>query len=196
MTQGDGETLKQAGADRQPQVRQALGTAAYTVDELLETALLRLLDDLAVDQLRVGLLERLLGASRLARARKGLQGMVDLDQRREVTTEAVTEKAGDAQDHGGRHLDELQGTLIGPGANKRRKDEPVFRGETDPDPLPPVLAQGGALPIRASRRGMFALDEAPHLMNLAPSGRTLLISDVPDASPTTSSHPQVCQREL
>src|SRR5216684_2950124 len=32
--------------------------------------------------------------------------------------------------------------------------------------------------------------------NLAPSGRTLLIYDVPDASPTTSSHPQVCQREL
>jgi len=29
--------------------------------------------------------------------------------------------------------------------------------------------------------------------NLAPSGRTLLIS-VPDASPTASSHPQVCQR--
>ena len=34
------------------------------------------------------------------------------------------------------------------------------------------------------------------IKNLAPSGRTLLISDVPDASPTTSSHPQVCQREL
>ena len=28
---------------------------------------------------------------------------------------------------------------------------------------------------------------------LAPSGRTLLISDVPDAAPTGSSHPQVCQ---
>src|SRR4029434_4437469 len=34
------------------------------------------------------------------------------------------------------------------------------------------------------------------LLHLAPSGRTLLISDVPDASPTASSHPQVCQREL
>src|SRR6266568_9446678 len=33
-------------------------------------------------------------------------------------------------------------------------------------------------------------------MYLAPSGRTLLISDVPDASPTMSSHPQVCQRQL
>ena len=28
---------------------------------------------------------------------------------------------------------------------------------------------------------------------LAPPGRTLLISDVPNASPTASSHPQVCQ---
>ena len=33
-------------------------------------------------------------------------------------------------------------------------------------------------------------------LHLAPSGRTLLISDVPDASPTESSHPQVCQCEL
>jgi len=31
-------------------------------------------------------------------------------------------------------------------------------------------------------------------MYLAPSGRTLLIYDMPDASPTASSHPQVCQR--
>jgi hypothetical protein len=36
----------------------------------------------------------------------------------------------------------------------------------------------------------------PGVVNLAPSGRTLLISDVSDASPTASSHPQVCQREL
>jgi hypothetical protein len=33
-------------------------------------------------------------------------------------------------------------------------------------------------------------------MNLAPSGRTLLISDVPEASPTASSHLQGCQHEL
>ena len=89
MAQSEVETLKQTGADRQPQILQALGTAAYTVDELLETALLRLLDDLAVDQLWVGLLERLLGASRLARARKGRQGMVDLDQRRIGPTSSV-----------------------------------------------------------------------------------------------------------
>ena len=73
MTQGEVETLKQTGADRQPQCLQPLGTAAYTVDELLETALLLLLDHLAVDQLRVGLLDGLLGTSRLARAWKGLR---------------------------------------------------------------------------------------------------------------------------
>src|SRR5919199_5867323 len=33
-------------------------------------------------------------------------------------------------------------------------------------------------------------------MNLAPSGRTLLLSDVPEASPTASSHLQGCQHEL
>src|SRR5262249_24589653 len=32
--------------------------------------------------------------------------------------------------------------------------------------------------------------------NLAPSGRTLLLSDVPEASPTASSHLQGCQHEL
>src|SRR5215510_795838 len=31
---------------------------------------------------------------------------------------------------------------------------------------------------------------------LAPSEQTLLIADVPDASTTASSHPQVCQRKL
>src|SRR2546421_704081 len=62
MTQGEVETLKQTGADRQSQFLQALGTAAHTVDELLETALLRLLDYLAVDQRRRALLERCLFA--------------------------------------------------------------------------------------------------------------------------------------
>src|SRR4029434_829808 len=63
MTQGEVETLKQTGADREPQFLQALGTAAYPGDELLETALLLLLDYLAVDQLRVGLLKRLLSTT-------------------------------------------------------------------------------------------------------------------------------------
>ena len=33
-------------------------------------------------------------------------------------------------------------------------------------------------------------------VNLAPSGRTLLISDMLEAFPTASSYPQVCQHEL
>src|SRR5215468_8352013 len=81
MTQGEVETFKQTRADREPEFLQAFGPAAYPVDELLETALLLVLDHLAVDQRRVGLLDRLLGASRLARAWKGLQGMGDFDQR-------------------------------------------------------------------------------------------------------------------
>src|SRR5712691_10645768 len=51
MTQGEVETLKHTGADRQPQFFQPLGTAAYPVDQFLETALLLLLEHLAVDQL-------------------------------------------------------------------------------------------------------------------------------------------------
>src|SRR5215831_15062758 len=120
LPQGQVETFQQTRADREPECLQAFGPAAYPVDELLETALLLVLDHLAVDQLPVRLLDRLLGASRLARAWKGLQGMVDFDQCREVTAEAITEKARDAQDDGSRHLDELQGTFQRPWTNKSR----------------------------------------------------------------------------
>ena len=166
MPQGQVETFKQTRTDREPEFLQALGTAAYPVDEYLETALLLFLDHLAVDQLRVGLLDRLLGASRLARAWKGLQGMVDRDQRREVTVEPIAEKARDAPDDGGRHLDKLQGTGKRPWTNKRRQDETKLRGETDPDPLPPVFAPLGRLLVRAGLQGMFTPDEIPHLVEL------------------------------
>src|SRR4030095_1494520 len=88
------------------------------------------------------------------------------DQGREITTEPITEKAWDAQDPGGRHLDELQGTGKRPGANKRRQDEAEFRSRTDPDPLPPVLAQLCALSIGTGFMGMFTPDEIPHLIEL------------------------------
>ena len=45
--------------------------------------------------------------------------MVDFDQRREVTAEAIAEKARDAQDDSGRQLDELQGTIKRPWTDKR-----------------------------------------------------------------------------
>ena len=43
MAQGEVETLQQTRADRQPQFLEAFGTAADTVDEGLETALVLLL---------------------------------------------------------------------------------------------------------------------------------------------------------
>src|SRR5262249_41678657 len=128
--------------------------------------LLLLLDHLAIDQLRVGLLDGLLGTSRLARAWKGLERMVDRDQRREVTTKPIAEKAGDPHDYSGCPLDDLQGTVKPPWADERRQDEPECGGKAHPDPLPPVLTQLGALTVRAGLLGMFAPDEIPHLIEL------------------------------
>src|SRR5215471_13442564 len=91
------------------------------------SALVLLFDHLPIDQIGVGFLPRLLGTSWFAGAWKGLQGMVDLDQRREVTAEAIAEKARDAQDDSGRQLDELQGTGKRPWTDKRGKDEPILR---------------------------------------------------------------------
>src|SRR5437016_8332312 len=130
------------------------------------TALVLLFDHLPIDQIGMGLLHWVLGTARLAGAWKGLQGMVDLDQCREVTAESIAEKARDAQDHRGRHLDELQGTCKRPWANERRQDQTKFRSETDPDPLPPIHAQFTALSVRAGLLGMLAPDEVPHLIEL------------------------------
>ena len=112
MPQGQVETCQPTRAEREPECLHAFGPAAYPVDECLETALLLFLDPLAVDQRRVRRLDRLLGASRRARAWKGLQGMGDCAQRREVTTEASTEQARDAPDDGGRHRYELPGPVL------------------------------------------------------------------------------------
>src|SRR5882724_13666133 len=50
--------------------------------------------------------------------------------------------------------------------------------------------------VSGERRTGAAQKGNSYTLNLAPSGRTLLIYDVPDTFPTASSHPQVCQREL
>src|SRR5215471_13583884 len=92
--------------------------------------------------------------------------MIDLDQRRKVTPEAIAKKAWDTQDHSRRHLDELQSTVKSPWANTRRQDEPELWGKADPDPLPPVLTQGGTFAVRPGLLGMFAPDEVPHLIQL------------------------------
>src|SRR4029450_13897389 len=134
--------------------------------QLLQTPLALLFDHLSIDQIGVRYLHGLLRASWLTRARKGLQGMVDLDQSRQITAEAIAEKAGDTPDDDSRHLDELQGSVKRPWADKRRKDESKLGGETDPYPLPPVLTPVGAFPVRAGLLRVFASDEAPHLIEL------------------------------
>src|SRR6516164_6038234 len=166
MTQGQIETLNQTGTDRYPQLLQPLGPAAHAVAQLLQTPLALLFDHLAIDQIRMRLLDWLPRAPRLARARKGFQRMVDLDQSRQVTAEPITEKARDPQDHGGRQLDELQGTGKRPWTDKGRKDKTECWGKTDPHPLPPVRTQLTALTVRAGLLGMFAPDEVPHLIEL------------------------------
>src|SRR5215471_17876042 len=171
MAQSEVETFNQTGADRVAQRFEPLAPAAHAVAQLLETSLVFLFDHLAIDQIRVGFLERLLGASWLARAWKGLQGMVDVNQSRQITAEAITEKARHAQDHGGRHLHEPQGTGKRPWANKRRQDESELGSKTDPHPLPSVLTPLGAFAIRTGRLGMFTSDEAPHLIELHLSDR-------------------------
>jgi hypothetical protein len=114
----------------------------------------------------MGFLDRFLGVSRLSRARKGLEGMVDLKQSRQVTAEAITKKAWHAPDHSGCHLDELQGTVKRPGPHKGCQDEAKLGGETDPHPLPPVRAPLHTFTIRASLLSILAPNEAPHCIEL------------------------------
>jgi hypothetical protein len=55
----------------------------------------------------------------------------------------------------------------------------------------------GLRPAGAAGRftvGFAVVETTPTgIVYLAPSGRTLLVYAVPDASPTASSHPQVCE---
>ena len=129
MTQGEVKTLKQTGADRQSQFLQSLSPAADVVDQGVQTPFPFLFDHLAIDQIRMRLLDRLPGAPRLSRASKGFQAMVDFDQRVEVAAEPIAEKARHAQDHLGRHLNELQGAFKRPWADKRRQDKTEIPGQ-------------------------------------------------------------------
>ena len=123
-------------------------------------------DHLPRDQIGVGLLHGLLGTAWLVGAWKGLQGMGDLDQGREVTAEASAAKARDAQDHSGRQLDKLPSTGKCPWANERRQDETKLRSATAPDPLSPVCTPVATLTIRAGVLGLCAPDAGPHLIAL------------------------------
>src|SRR5262252_4247709 len=70
--EGEVKPLQQTRADRQPQCLEAFGTAADTVDEGLDTALVLLFFHLAIDLIGMGFLDRLLGTSWFAGAWKGL----------------------------------------------------------------------------------------------------------------------------
>ena len=139
MTQGKVETFNQTGTDRQPQLLQPLGPTAHAVDQLLQPPL-ALLDDLAIDQIGRRLLHGLFGASRLAQKGRSSAYGVDLDRADRYQKLKPSLKSTDAQDHGGRHLDQLQGTVKRPWADKGRKDKTEFWGKTDPHPPPSVLA--------------------------------------------------------
>jgi hypothetical protein len=97
MTQRQIETLNQTGAARQPQCRQALGTAAHPIHHLLQTSLAFLCDHLAIHQIRVRFLHRLLGTPSLSRRRKRLERLIDRKESRQRTAEASTEKARHAK---------------------------------------------------------------------------------------------------
>ena len=79
MTQREVQTLEQTRADRQPQFLQPLGATAHAIHQLLQASLPLLFDHLSIDQIWMGLLDRLFGTSWLAGMRKGLQGMIDPD---------------------------------------------------------------------------------------------------------------------
>ena len=119
------------------------------IDEFLETALVLLFDHLPIGQIGVGFLHRVLGTARLAVCVERSSGYETSISAERCPAESIAAKARDAQDHSGRHLDELQGTFKRPWANERRQDKAKLRSETDPAPLSPVRAQFAALTVRA-----------------------------------------------
>ena len=106
--------LNQSGAERKPKLPEPFGSAEHAADYFLKASLLPLLDYLAVDQIRMGLLDRVLRPPLFSCTGKGLQGMVELDQSRQVGAQSITEKTWNPLDHRGGHPDELQSTLKGP----------------------------------------------------------------------------------
>lgn len=174
MPYGQVQSFDQAGADREAQVFQPLSTAEHAVSQLFEAPLLLLFDDLAIDQVGMGGLDGLSGASRLAGPRKDRERMVAGDQGRQIGAQPITEKGGNPSHHGSGQLDEGQGTLPGPGAHHGSQDEPKLGSETQPDPLAAILAQVRTLPIGASLGRVLAPNEVPHLIELHLGHRQLL----------------------
>lgn len=148
MTKRKIETFNQTGTNRPSHFRQTLSTAANPIHQFLKSPVTLLFDQLSIDQIRVRFPYRFLGTAPLSCARKRLQGMLDLNQSRQITAESITEKARHAKDPGSRHLYQLQGALKRSWTDKPRQDEAKLRSKTDPHPLPPFHVLVAAFPIR------------------------------------------------
>src|ERR687896_2252086 len=109
MPQGQVEPLNQTGTDLLPQGSQPRCPTTDALTQRVQAATFLLFDQLRIDQLRMGLQHRLAGPSTFACTRKLFDLMVDLNQRRPVATETITEETGHATHDGRRHLYQEQG---------------------------------------------------------------------------------------
>src|SRR5262249_18280536 len=103
MPQGEVQPLEHTRADRQTPFLQPVGATAHAGHPRVPTPLALLFHPLAIDPIGMGLLQWLLRASWLSRARAGLPRMGDRKQRRQRTAKAITEKARAPHDRGSRH---------------------------------------------------------------------------------------------
>ena len=92
LTQGQVHPFDQGRADREAQGCQAGGSQHDASAERQQLALLLLFDHLPIDQIRMGLTARLVGASPLIRAGKRCDDVEGGDERRQIAGEAVAEE--------------------------------------------------------------------------------------------------------
>src|SRR5262249_835634 len=96
LTQRQVHSFDQAGPDRAAQLRQAFGTQHDTRAERQPLALALLLDQLPVDQGRMGLTDGLAWAPPLAGSGKRRDDVEGRDEGRQITREAIAEERWDA----------------------------------------------------------------------------------------------------
>jgi len=166
LTQGEVEPFDQTGTDRQPHLGQALGAAHDAVLQGFKPAFDFVLDDLSIHQVGVGFQDGLPGPPRLARTSKFLNLVVAGHQNGQITTQAVTEKAGYAHHYGRSHLHQAQRTGQGAGTDNSSQHHSKLRSVADPDPLAPLFTAIWAFATGISLGGVLAGDEAPHLVKL------------------------------
>src|SRR5918992_1629145 len=165
MTQGQVETLNQTGANLQSQCGQPDCPTTEALTQGVQAAPFLLFDQLRIDQLRMGLQHRLAWPSTFACTRKLFDLMVDLNQRRPVATETLTEETGHATHDGRRHLYQEQGAVECAWADISHQ-QTKLRGEAHPHPLTSVGTLIGAFAVRGRLYGLLARDEVPQLIEL------------------------------